>query len=169
MRLAILLGLLLVTGQTLGQISQLKFSDHRTKIFIGKKHWPKWLRKEESDCWRDQLGKCIPVDPSLNFAGKYFVTGHSCGTGCRYFTITDLSTGRDLDRVLSRFTTAEPPPTIEGRPYLVDLVFHPNSKLIVAQYFFSDSVNNECRERRFLFTGRTLKALTKFRKTCQSS
>jgi len=126
-----------------------RFEDYEVPVYTGAIHRPKWIRKVGGNEWRDNLGKL--VDPlEVNFAGKYFVAVHSCGTGCRYYTMTDLSSGRALD-LLKDFDAAEPPPkTRDGYPYITDLITRANSKLLVAQYHVELRRGKECRERAFV-------------------
>jgi hypothetical protein len=82
-----------------------RFEDYEVAVYTGAIHRPKWIRHVGSDEWRDNIGKL--VEPAeVNFAGKYFVAVHSCGTGCRYYTMTDLSSGRELN-LLKDFDAAE--------------------------------------------------------------
>ncbi len=67
-----------------------RFEDYEVSLHRGKTHLPKWIRRVSEGEWRDDLGKLVE-SPQVNFAGKYFVAAHSCGTGCRYYTMTDLS------------------------------------------------------------------------------
>src|SRR5436189_575656 len=85
-----------------------RFEDYQVPVYTGAIHRPKWIRHRGSDGWRDNLGKLVE-EPGVNFAGKYFVSAHSCGTGCRYYSVTDLSSGRELD-TLKDFDSAEPSP-----------------------------------------------------------
>jgi hypothetical protein len=96
--------------------SSSRFEDYEVPVYTGTIHRPKWIRHVSGDEWRDNLGKLVDP-PEVNFAGKYFVVVHSCGTGCRYYTMTDLSSGRALD-LLKDFGAAEPlPRTRDGYPY----------------------------------------------------
>lgn len=128
---------------------------------------PKWIRHVRGGTWRDALDKLV-IPPEINFAGKYFMAVHSCGTGCRYYTLTDLSTGRELS-ALEQFTTAEPPPkTRDGHTYLTELFSRPDSSMLVAQYHVDlGDGNEECRERVFLFKGGRLKPTTSTRRMCR--
>ena len=72
-----------------------RFEDYQVAVSTGTIHQPKWIRHIGGDEWRDDMGKLVDP-PEINFAGKYFVAVHSCGTGCRYYTMTDLSSGRAL-------------------------------------------------------------------------
>ena len=86
--------------------------------------------------------------------------------GCRYYTMTDLSSGRELS-LLSDFGAAEPPPkTREGYPYVTDLVTRANSKLLVAQYRIDSPRGEECRERAFVFDADKLTPTAGTRRTC---
>jgi len=127
------------------------FDDYKVAVYTGAMHWPKWIRRVGDDEWRDELDKLVEP-PVVNFAGRYFVAVHSCGTGCRYYTMTDLSSGREL-RLLKNFRVA-------------DLLTRANSKLLVAQYHVNSPRGEECRERAFLFDGKLIKPLTNTRRTC---
>jgi hypothetical protein len=145
--------------------SSVQFEDYEVPVYSGAVHRPKWIRHVVGDEWRDNLGKLVEL-PEINFAGKYFVSVHSCGTGCRYYTLTDLSVGRELD-LLKDFAAAEPPSkTREGYPYITDLVTRANSKLLVAQYRVESPRGEECRERAFVFDGDKLTPTTGTRRTC---
>ena len=142
-----------------------RFEDYTVAVYTGTMQWPKWIRRVGDDEWRDELNKLVEP-PVVNFAGKYFVAVHSCGTGCRYYTMTDLSSGRELN-LLKDFGAAEAPPkTREGYPYVTDLLTRANSKLLVAQYHVNSSRGEECRERAFLFDGKLIIPLTNTRQTC---
>jgi len=153
-----------LTLQVTGQTSP-RFEDYEVAIYRGTIHRPKWIRRVADDEWRDELGKLVEP-PEINFAGKYFVSVHSCGTGCRYYTLTDLSSGRELDH-LKDFGAAEPPPTTrEGNPYVTDLVTRPNSKLLVAQFRVDSPRGEECRERAFILEGEKITPVTNTRRSC---
>ena len=95
-----------------------QFNDYETRVYSGTIHPPKWIRLVGNNEWRDDLGKLVEA-PEVNFAGKYFVSAHSCGTSCRRYTMSDLSSGRELG-ILKAFDAAEPAPkTREGHPYVV--------------------------------------------------
>lgn len=88
---------------------------------------------------------------SVNYGGRYNIQVHSCGTGCRYYSMRDLAEGRDL-LWLDRFAAAEPRPvTKEGYPYLTILHSRPDSSLLVAQFEVSmPSGATECWEQYFV-------------------
>ena len=134
-------------------------------VYSGRLHMPRAMHRTGDDEWRDNAGKTVH-SPHVNFAGKYFVAIHSCGTGCRYYTLTDLSSGRELD-VLEDFSAGETPPkTREGFPYLTDLVTKPDSKLLVAQYRIDSPRGPECRERAFVFDRGKLTPVGGTRRSC---
>lgn len=142
-----------------------RFEDYEVVIYRGTIHKPKWIRRVADDEWRDDLGKLVER-PEINFAGKYFVSLHSCGTGCRYYTMTDLSSGRELD-LLKDFGAAEPPPkTREGYPYVTDLVTRANSKLVVAQFRIDSPRGEECRERAFILEREKITPVSSTRRSC---
>ena len=141
------------------------FEDYEVQVYTGAIHRPKWIRHVGGDEWRDNLGKLVDP-PEVNFAGKYFVVVHSCGTGCRYYTMTDLSSGRALD-LLKDFDAAEPPPkTRDGYPYITDLITRANSKLLIAQYHVELPRGEECRERAFVLHGEKITPIINTRRKC---
>jgi hypothetical protein len=142
-----------------------KFSNYLANIYFGKLHGPAGVRQSKDGTWRNSAGKL--VDPiSINFAGKYYVALNSCGTSCRYYTITDLSVGKEL-KVFDQFTAAEPAPTTkEGYTYVTELIFRPESTMVIAQYLISAPSGEICREKIFNFNGASLDALTDTKNTC---
>jgi hypothetical protein len=146
--------------------SATRFEDYVVPVYTGAVQRPKWIRHVLGNEWRDKLGKLVEP-PAVNFAGKYFVSVHSCGTGCRYYTMTDLSSGRELS-LLDNFSAGEAPPkTREGYSYVTDLVTRANSKLVVAQYRIDSVHGKECRERAFVFDRGKLTPATGTRRTCR--
>jgi hypothetical protein len=142
-----------------------RFNDYKVAVFSGRIHGSKSIRRVSDGEWRDKAGKLVD-SPQINFAGKYSVSLHSCGTRCRYYTMTDLSSGRELD-LLKDFSAAEPPPTTrDGLPYVTDLVTRADSKLLVAQYRIDSTRGEECRERAFVFDGGKLTPISGTRRSC---
>ena len=159
----ILLIPLLMAGSLFAQ-SVIRFEDYQVSVYTGAIHQPKWIQRITEGEWRDDLGKLVEP-PEINFAGKYFVARHSCGTGCRYYSLTDLSSGRDLD-LLKAFDAVEPPPkTRDGYPYITDLITRANSKLLVAQYHVGLR-GETCRERSFVLDGEKLTPINNTPRTC---
>src|SRR5215217_1430253 len=162
--IAIWLMLISLTASLLAQ-SSARFEDYEVSVYTGAIHHPKWIHRINGDEWRDSLGKLVGP-PEVNFAGKYFVAVHSCGTRCRYYTMNDLSSGRALD-LLKDFDATEPwPKTRDGYPYLTDLITRPNSKLLVGQYHVELRDGEECRERAFVFDGEKSTPVNNTRRTC---
>ena len=162
----ILIVIVLLQGESIAQTKTPRFEDYKVRLYHGKIHKPKWIRHIKGNEWRDNLGKLVGP-PEVDFAGKYCLYAHSLGTGSRYYTLTDLSTGRELD-IVGQFTTAEPPPiTRDGREYLTILYNQPNSRMLVAQYLFDIlSEHPTCRERVFVFDDKRIKSITKTRPVC---
>jgi len=159
--------LLIFLGLTLHVIGQRppRFEDYEVAIYRGRIHRPKWIRRVADDEWRDEASK-LSDPPQINFAGKYFVAVHSCGTGCRYYTMTDLSSGKELD-LLKDFSVREPPPkTRAGFLYLTDLLTRANSRLLVAQFRVQSPRGEECSERAFILERERLTPVTNTRRSC---
>ena len=145
-----------------------RFEDFAVPVFPGPLVLPKGVRHVSADEWRNAQGKLIePME--INFADRYCVVLNSCGTGCRYYTLTDLSSGRDLD-VLKVFDAGEPPPTTrEGFPYVTDLIVRAGSSMLVAQYLVETrDAGAQCRERVFVFEAEKLRPITNTRRECRA-
>jgi len=142
-----------------------RFEDYEVAIYRGRIHTPKWIRRVEDDEWRDETSK-LSDPPEINCAGKYFVAAHSCGTGCRYYTMTDLSSGKELD-LLKAFSAGESPPkTRAGFPFLTELLTRANSKLLVAQFRVQSPRGEECSERAFILEREKIAPVTNTRRSC---
>lgn len=128
-----------------------KFSDYPSPTYSGTVHIPSYYVKS-GDVWRDDMGKEVSP-PTINFAGKYYIGLHSCGTECRYYTLSDLTTGSD-SKALDMFSSdgEKIQTTSDGRTYVTELISQPNSKLLVAQYHIDQSPSKpaECRQRMFV-------------------
>lgn len=81
--LSILLGSTLAQGE-----ERPRFEDYEVSSYRGAIRPPKWIRHVGDNEWRDNFGKLV-APPEINFAGRYFIALHSCGTGCSYYTLTD--------------------------------------------------------------------------------
>lgn len=129
------------------------FRNFPAKVYSGNLRIPYYYVKSD-DMWRDDMGKAV-APPKVNFAGKYYIGLHSCGTECRYYSLSDLTTGNDSS-ALTMFSSAgeKPPTTSDGRTYVTELLSRPDSKMIVALYHIdaSDNKPEECRERIFLLS-----------------
>jgi hypothetical protein len=162
-----MLFLTLFASTTLLAVVLPQFDDYKVPLYKGTIHTPKWIHRGDSGEARDKLGKLVE-EPEINFGGKYFLAVHSCGTGCRYYTLTDLSSGRDLN-TMDDFATGDPAPkTRDGHDYLTELFSHPDSRMLIAQYHVElGPENKECRERAFLFEEGKLKPITNTRRACR--
>lgn len=110
--------------------------------------------------WRDGSGKQIEP-PHINFAGKYFVALHSCGASCRYYSMTDLSSGIPLN-ALDMFASAEPPPrTKAGYVYTTLLESRAESRLLIARYRIAAPNGELCSARKFILENETLAPVTR--------
>jgi len=145
-----------------------RFEDFQVPKHPGPWVLPKGVRRVSATEWRNEYGKLIDA-PRPNFSAKYTIILNSCGTGCRYYTLTDLSTGKELD-TLGMFSSAEPAPTTkEGFPYVTDLVGRIGSNMLVAQYQVETATaGTECRERVFVFEHEKLRPVTNTKKGCSS-
>ncbi len=117
------------------------------------------------------MGKLV-APLQVNFAGKYYIGLHSCGAGCRYYTLSDLTNGSDSN-ALDVFSNANrrPQRISDGREYISSLVSHSDSKMLVAQYHIAQSAKSseECRERIFVLSddGKSIKPITETTRSCE--
>jgi hypothetical protein len=147
------------------------FSAYPAEIYRGELKVPDYYQKTE-DGWRDDMGKLV-APLKVNFAGKYYIGLHSCGAGCRYYTLSDLTNGSDSN-ALDMFSNANgrPQKTSDGREYISSLVSHPDSKMLVAQYHIAQNATHpeECRERIFVLSddGKNIAPITETIKFCET-
>jgi len=119
-----------VSAQHVGQLPS--FQNYRVQVLKGKIVRPKWIRRSPTGEWRNEFGKLVDP-PKVNFAGRFYIATHSCGTGCRYYSLTDLQTGRDLQALDAFAAGEEPPRTKDGRSYMSVLYHRPFSNLLIVQ------------------------------------
>jgi len=156
---------LLVVFFTISTFSQNKkpsFDDYPAKLYTGKIHRPTWMRIVNAGEWRDERNKLVE-SPSVNFAGRYHIAVHSLGTGARFYSITNLSSGREL-KILDRFaTTEQTPKSKNGQHYLKVLGNYANSRLLAVRYESNDpdQIAEACYERFFLLEQERLRSLKK--------
>lgn len=163
---AIALCLLLGSLPNQAQAKEPSFEDFPAKKYTGKIILPKWIKREGPDEWRDQFDKLVD-EPEINFAGKFFVALHSCGTFCRYYTLTDLSTGKESG-LLDHFNTGQPEPkTTKGLLNVSNLRFTADSNLIVVEYMVKLPSGEQCREKKFVLDKKELRPVTKLRVGCK--
>lgn len=136
-----------------GSDKKSKFSDYSMSIYVGRTIIPAYYVKT-GDAWRDDMAKGVDP-PIINFAGRYHVGLRSCGAECRYYTLSDLSNGRD-SKALDMFSSdgEKPTRTKDGRPHVTDLLTRPGSAMLIAQYHIEASAEHsaECRERAFIYS-----------------
>ena len=149
------LGATLLIGM---QVVAPTFNQYAVELYSGATRMPRGISLDDSGVWRDSAGKAV-TRPGINFAGKYYVGTHSCGTACRFYSLTDLTTGADLT-ALDMFASTEPPPaTQEGYPYVTYLEFRSDSRLLIAHYVIAGPIADLCRERAFLLKGTSVSAV----------
>ncbi|MFM0285061.1 hypothetical protein [Paraburkholderia megapolitana] len=126
------------------------FSKYPAPVYQGSLHIPDYY-KNTADGWRDDDGKLV-APPVINFSGKYYIGVHSCGAECRYYSLSDLSSGKDVN-ALNMFSSDETPLRArDGRVYITDLISKADSALLVARYYIDAFAGKpaECREKEFL-------------------
>lgn len=133
------------------------FDQYRIDVYKGTIHPPSGF-VHKTDGWWDEMGKRIN-SVEINFAGQYYLGLHSCGAGCRYYSLTNLADGKDLSRLLERFTSNPD----EGKQAFFELFFQKNSQLLIARYF-KDSYTTNYQECLFLLKNEQLKNITRWHK-----
>lgn len=139
------------------------FNQFPAEIYHGHHKIPREFHKDKDGLWRDEFGKPAS-QPRVNFAGEYFLAAHSCGTCCRYYTLSDLRTGHEVDQV-SMFDAGDPTPvTKDGHTYVPILLFRPDSRLLLVQYELDLCIPAErsrCRQRYFVFEDGHFRAISR--------
>lgn len=141
-----------------------KFSDYPAEIYSGEWTPPSFIKMED-DIWRDEMGKMV-APLSINTAGKFYMALHSCGTSCRYYTLTDLSSGEQsqaLDAFSSQNTTSKNPN--KGIITINEIITRPESFLLLIRSY-NESADNQysnCLARYFVLSkdGKLIKSITK--------
>lgn len=87
---------------------------------------------QKDDIWFDDLGKAVNP-PVINFAGSYNISSHSCGSGFRYYTLTNLTNGKDFSEIFANFVSGQENNTAIN--YFIELVSKPDSNLLLARYY----------------------------------
>lgn len=128
-----------------------EFNKYPAKIYQGEHKIPKDYQCGNGEC-RDINNKL--VDLSINFGGKYSIIAHSCGTGCRFYSMLNVENGRDNLKILSQFNTT---PDLNGKETIDELLSKSDSNLLVVRTI-SDT---DCKQKKFLFNGSALKPLLK--------
>lgn len=127
-----------------------EFNKYSTKIYQGEYKIPKDYQCNNGEC-RDINNKI--VDLSINFGGKYAIIAHSCGTGCRFYSMLNMENGEDNFKILSQFNTT---PDLDGKDTIDDLLSKSDSRLLVVRTI-SDT---DCKQKKFLLDNNALKLLS---------
>jgi hypothetical protein len=150
------------------QPTTISFERFPTKVYQGPVKIPKGLHQDPDGAWLDELDKWVS-EPTVNFAGEYYLAAHSCGTCCRYYSLSSLRTGRAFTSA-SMFDAGDTPPrTKDGHTYVPILFFRPNSRLLIVQYDLDPCTraeSNKCRQRYFVFEGGRFKAISTTYMSC---
>ena len=145
-----------------------QFKQFPVDVYHGHNKIPREFHKDTDGVWIDDSGKPAPA-PRVNFAGEYFLAAHSCGTCCRYYTLSNLRTGGEISRV-SMFDAGDPTPTTrDGHTYVPILFFKPDSRLLIVQYKYdlcSPVERSKCRQRDFVFEDGRFRPLSKSLQSC---
>lgn len=163
-QLLLVLGVVLSAGPACwSQKRQFQFEQFPVKVYKGHIHIPKWLHKEKDGEWTYFTEKPA-FPPHVSFAGEYDLDAVSCGTGCRFYELTNLRTGVEIPAI-AMFDGAEPlPKTKDGHPFLTVLFYKPDSRLLIAEYHldFEDPNRPEtCRQRYFVLENGKLRSISK--------
>jgi hypothetical protein len=155
--------ILLCAEAALCQQRQFQFDQFPATVYRGQIQVPPGVARHTASGWIDEGLRSV-LDPEVNFAGEYWLLAHSCGTYCRWYSLSNLRTGKEI-RDISQFATAEPTPmTKDGIPYLTILYSQPNSRLLIAEYHLNFDVPNQqetCRQRYFLLDAGKINPISK--------
>ncbi|MDH1056824.1 hypothetical protein [Aquipseudomonas alcaligenes] len=134
------------------------FQDHQVTVYEGKTLIPDGYRFS-GGVWFDEIGKATNA-PSINFSGKYLIGLHSCGQGCRYYTLTDLITG-NYNPSLEIFSSGgeTQSKTKPGSTYYVELLFKRHSNLLIAQRYTQLKKEEVCMETHLIFEDSKLRTI----------
>lgn len=121
---------------------------------------PEGYRKEEGMIFNN-INKA--VDLTINYNGKYSIVRNSCGGGCVYLTVVDLSTGEVDEDILANYNTNEMKSMeIDGKRYISIPLSKKESTGIIMKYIPEiDEEINTCYEQKFTIEKGTLKELSK--------
>jgi len=147
---------------------QISFEQFSTHVYRGSVKTPKGLHRDSDGAWWDELNKLVS-EPQVNFAGEYYLSGHSCGTCCRYYTLNNLHTGREVNAIRMFDAGDTPPRTKDGHTYVPILFFKPESRLLIVQYeldLCTPVEKNQCRQRYFVFEDGQFRAISKTIQSC---
>lgn len=146
-------------GAELEQKLEAKFDKYKVKeVYKGEIKIPKSYKKDEEGLYRDELGKFVSNQQQfyVNFAGKYMIVTHSCGTSCYYRTVEDLSRGVTVKiEGIEKFDNTETRPLFKDSEMggFAKLYTREDSDLLMARYVNFDT--DICKQEYFVL--KTLK------------
>jgi hypothetical protein len=145
-----------------------QFSQFPVDVYHGHIKIPREFHKDSNGLWLDEADKPAGA-PRVNFAGEYYLAGHSCGTCCRSYTLNNLRIGGANSQIWM-FSAGEPTPTTkDGHTYIPILFFKPDSRLLIVQYEYDPCTpveHNKCRQRYFVFEDGRFRSLSKTLQSC---
>ena len=136
-----------------------EFDEYKVKeVYKGEIKIPKSYKKDEEGLYRDKFGKFVSnqQDFYINFAGKYMIVTHSCGTSCYYRTVEDLSVGKSVKiEGMDKFDNTETRPLFKDSEMggFAKLYTREDSDLLMARYVNFDT--DVCMQEYFVL--KTLK------------
>ena len=136
-----------------------KFDKYKVKeVYKGEIKIPKSYKKDEEGLYRDKFGKFVSNQQEfyVNFAGKYMIVTHSCGTSCYYRTVEDLSRGVTVKiEGIEKFDNTEANFAVGSSSLtgFAELYTREDSDLIMARYINFES--EDCKQEYFVL--KTLK------------
>ena len=146
-------------GAKLEQKLEAKFDKYKVKeVYKGEIKIPKSYKKDEEGLYRDELGKFVSNQQQfyVNFAGKYMIVTHSCGTSCYYRTVEDLSAGKTVNiEGMDKFDNTEANFAVGSSSLtgFAELYTREDSDLLMARYINFES--EDCKQEYFVL--KTLK------------
>ena len=136
-----------------------EFDKHKVKeVYKSEIKIPNSYKKDEEGKYRDSAGKYVgnQQDFYVNFAGKYMIVTHSCGTSCYYRTVEDLSAGKSVKiEGMDKFDNTETRPLFKDSEMggFAKLYTREDSDLLMARYINFES--EDCKQEYFVL--KTLK------------
>ena len=136
-----------------------EFDKHKVKeVYKGEIKIPNSYKKDEEGLYRDKFGKFVSNQQQfyVNFAGKYMIVTHSCGTSCYYRTVEDLSAGKSVKiEGMDKFDNTETRPLFKDSEMggFAKLYTREDSDLLMARFVNFDT--DVCKQEYFVL--KTLK------------
>lgn len=104
-------------------------------------------RDKDFASYRTRITQGMKEGP--NFAGKIALIEIGCGTGCRFVSVGDVSTGRMYPSF----------PLGGEENYRLDLHYRPTSRLVVA--YWVDMADDKCMREDYEWTGKDFRQISK--------